>query len=138
MCTAPSGRPRDTGRDKQFRRGVAQLDEEGVVQVLRSDARGEQAPVLAAVGPMQFDVARHQLEHEFKAPVALDRLGYQLARRTDTDGEQTLQGVHGVEVMHRASDQARLALITDKWRLATIEHRFPDLHLRSLVADRDE
>ena len=38
-------------RYKQFRRGIEQLDHEGVVQVLRSDRRGDQAPVLAAVGP---------------------------------------------------------------------------------------
>ena len=49
-------RPVDLSRSKQFRRGIAQLDEEGVVQVLVSDVRGDQAPVLAAVGPMQFDV----------------------------------------------------------------------------------
>lgn len=131
-------RPRDTGRYKQFRRGVTQLGEEGVVQILRSDDRGAQAPVLAAVGPMQFDVVVDRLEGEFKAPVTLERLPYQLARRTDADGEGTLRGVHGVEVMQRASDQARLALIADKWRLASIERRFPDVHLEPLVADRDE
>lgn len=43
-------RPVDIGRSKQFRRGIAQLDEEGLVQVLVSDVRGDQAPVLAAVG----------------------------------------------------------------------------------------
>lgn len=131
-------RPRDTGRYKQFRRGVTQLGEEGVVQILRSDDRGAQAPVLAAVGPMQFDVVVDRLEQEFKAPVTLERLPYQLARRTDADGESTLRGVHGVEVMRRASDQARLTLIADKWRLASIERRFPDVHLEPLVADRDE
>ena len=69
-------RVRDTGRFKQFRKGIAQLDEEGVVQVLRDDAMGDQAPVLAAVGPMQFEVAVHRLENEFGAPVELstDRL----------------------------------------------------------------
>lgn len=131
-------RPRDTARYKQFRRGVSQLGEEGVVQILRSDDRGEQAPVLAAVGPMQFDVALHRLEYEFKAPVALDRLDYQLARRTDAESEDTLRGVQGVEVMRRSGDQGRLALFTDKWRLGTIERRFPDVHLEPLVADRDE
>ena len=61
----PSSRPehfvvarvKDTGRFKQFRRGIAQLDEEGVVQVLRDQDLGDQAPILAAVGPMQFEVA---------------------------------------------------------------------------------
>ena len=37
-------RVRDTGRFKQFRRGIAQLDEEGVVQVLRDADLGDQAP----------------------------------------------------------------------------------------------
>ena len=61
----------DTGRFKQFRQGIAQLDEEGVVQVLRDPDLGDQAPVLAAVGPMQFEVAVHRLENEFGAPVEL-------------------------------------------------------------------
>ena len=69
-------RVRDTGRFKQFRRGIAQLDEEGVVQVLRDPDLGDQAPVLAAVGPMQFEVAVHRLENEFGAPVELSPTGY--------------------------------------------------------------
>src|SRR4051812_49332519 len=35
----------DTARFKQFRRGIAQLDEEGVVQVLRDPELGDQAPI---------------------------------------------------------------------------------------------
>nr|BFF22667.1 peptide chain release factor 3 [Glycomyces mayteni] len=41
----------DTSKAKRFRRGIAQLDAEGVVQVLYSERRGEATPVLAAVGP---------------------------------------------------------------------------------------
>ena len=70
----------DSGRYKQFRRGIEQLEQEGTVQVLRSDLRGDQAPVLAAVGPMQFEVAEHRMAGEFSAPVRLDRLEYTLAR----------------------------------------------------------
>ena len=53
------------------------------MQVLRSDRRGDQAPVLAVVGPMQFEVAQHRMEHEFNAPIELERLPYSLALRTD-------------------------------------------------------
>src|SRR4028119_79317 len=73
----------ETAKHKQFRRGIAQLESEGVVQVLRSDRRGEQAPVFAVVGPMQFEVASHRMEHEFSAPVHLEPLPYTLAIRTD-------------------------------------------------------
>ena len=47
-------RCRDAGKYKQFRRGIDQLDTEGVVQVLSSDLRGDQAPVLAAVQVLVF------------------------------------------------------------------------------------
>ena len=69
-----------SGKQKQFRRGIEQLGEEGVVQVLHSDRRGAQAPVLAAVGPMQFDVAKHRMEHEFGSPIRLEALPYTVAR----------------------------------------------------------
>ena len=78
-------RVKDTGRFKQFRRGIAQLDEEGVVQVLRDPDLGDQAPMLAAVGPMQFEVAVHRLEHEFGAPTELSPTSWRVARRTDED-----------------------------------------------------
>ena len=49
--SSPSPGCKDTSKYKQFRKGVAQLDEEGVVQVLRDRDQGDPAPVLAAVGP---------------------------------------------------------------------------------------
>src|SRR5215469_9319231 len=91
-------RCKDAGKHKQFRRGIDQLDTEGVVQVLSSDLRGDQAPVLAAVGPLQFDVVLHRLEHEFGARSDLDHLGYELARLTDASGATALTRVRGAEV----------------------------------------
>lgn len=126
-------RVKDTGRSKQFRRGIEQLEHEGVVQVLRSDLRGDAAPVLAAVGPLQFDVAAHRLEHEFGAAVQLDRLSYSLARRTRVEDRATLDAEHDVEVTERG-DGAMLALFSDKWRLASVQRRHPDLLLEPLVA----
>src|SRR5690349_8053968 len=91
----------DAGRFKQFRRGVDQLDSEGVVQVLRSDLRGDQAPVLAAVGPLQFEVVESRMADEFGAPVKLDHLGYSVARLTDPAGAELLSGQAEVEVLER-------------------------------------
>jgi peptide chain release factor 3 len=129
-------RARDTSRYKQFRRGVEQLEQEGVIQVLRSDLRGDQAPVLAAVGPMQFEVATHRMQSEFGAPVDLDQLDYQIARRTRREDVQTLNQQRGVEVLERG-DGALLALFPDRWRLATIERDLPDVLLEPLVASTD-
>lgn len=127
-------RAQDSGRFKQFRRGIAQLAEEGVVQVLRSDRRGEQAPVLAAVGPMQFEVAAHRLTHEFGAAVAVEHLAYTLVRRTDAPSAPVLDGLPGVEVLTRDGDGALLAVFTDRWRLGTVTRDRPALTLEPLVA----
>jgi peptide chain release factor 3 len=125
----------DSSRYKRFRRGIEQLDGEGVVQVLRSDRRGDQAPVLAAVGPMQFEVATARLATEFDVPTSVERLPYGLARRTDTAGEQALRAAPGVEVMTRVRDGALLALFPDRWRLSTIAQRQPEVLLEPLLAD---
>jgi peptide chain release factor 3 len=127
-------RVRDTGRFKQFRRGIAQLDEEGVVQVLRDDAMGDQAPVLAAVGPMQFEVAVHRLENEFGAPVELSTTGYKVARRTDASSAAPLRAMSGVTVLARA-DGTLLALFESPYWLDRVESEQPGLKLERLVAE---
>ncbi|MQA98253.1 MAG: peptide chain release factor 3 [Streptosporangiales bacterium] len=127
-------RCKDSGKSKQFRKGVDQLGTEGVVQVLASDLRGDQAPVLAAVGPLQFDVVRHRLEHEFRAPATLDHLGYQLAMRTDAAGAEALIGERGTEVLTRRLDGALLALFADKWVLSALRRNRPEILLEPLLA----
>jgi peptide chain release factor 3 len=127
-------RCKDAGKYKQFRRGIDQLDTEGVVQVLSSDLRGDQAPVLAAVGPLQFDVVLHRLELEFGAKSELSRLDYELARQTDEAGQETLKGARGAEVLTRRLDGALLALFADKWRLNAIARDNPTMRLDPLLA----
>ncbi|HEV7824004.1 MAG TPA: peptide chain release factor 3 [Mycobacteriales bacterium] len=126
-------RAKDSGKYKQFRRGISQLEQEGVIQILRSDLRGEAAPVLAAVGPMQFEVAEHRLATEMSSPVTMDRLEYTTARRTEPEFVTLLNGIPGVEILERG-DGALLALIRDKWRLSTIRREHPDVVLETLVA----
>jgi peptide chain release factor 3 len=130
FVTASAG---DISRYKQFRRGIEQLDQEGVVQVLRSDLRGDQNPVLAAVGPMQFEVVEDRMTNEFNSPIRFSRLDYQVARRTDAEGAAALAGKRGVEVLER-SDGTRLALFVDQWRAQVTARDNPDLMLEALPA----
>jgi peptide chain release factor 3 len=127
-------RVRDAGRFKQFRRGIAQLDEEGVVQVLRDPDLGDQAPMLAAVGPMQFEVALHRLEHEFGAPTELGATSWRVARRTDEASTAGLRALQGVAVYLRA-DGTRYALFESAYWLARVEQDHPELVLDRLLAE---
>jgi peptide chain release factor 3 len=129
-------RAKDPSRYKQFRNGVEQLDHEGVVQVLRSDRRGDQAPVLAAVGPMQFEVVTHRMENEFSTPVTLDHLEYTMARRTTAEDIPRLAVRPDIEVMRR-SDGAHLALFKGNWQLQRVLQELRGVTLEPLVAEVD-
>lgn len=87
-----SVRSTDTGRYKQFRRGLVQLDEEGVIHVLRRPEFGDQEPILAGVGQLQFEVAQHRFEHEFGCSVRMQALPWEVARRIEPADVDTLRG----------------------------------------------
>ncbi|BBX19899.1 peptide chain release factor 3 [Mycolicibacterium duvalii] len=123
----------DPSKHKQFRKGIEQLDQEGVVQVLRSDLRGDQAPVLAAVGPMQFEVASHRMAAEFSAPITLEPLPYTVARLCEPEDVKLLARLPSVEVFTR-TDGVLLAVFATKWRLETVQRENPEITLRGLVA----
>ena len=55
-------RAKSLGKYKAFRKGLEQLAAEGVVQILKNEARGDASPVMAAVGPMQFEVMQARME----------------------------------------------------------------------------
>ena len=65
-------------KSKQLRNGLRQLSEEGAIQIFTPHAGG--APVLAAVGALQFEVAAHRLEHEYGVQMRLLGVEYTLAR----------------------------------------------------------
>ena len=131
-----SARVADPSRSKQFRRGIAQLEQEGVVQLLVSDARGDGAPILAAVGPLQFEVAGFRMEHEFNAPMRIERLSYTVARVPSATDLPMLAGRRGVEVARR-SDGTDIALFEDVWRIRSLEREHPGLDLTPLPAGVD-
>ncbi|WP_319458138.1 MULTISPECIES: peptide chain release factor 3 [unclassified Mycobacterium] len=126
----------DPSKHKQFRRGIEQLDQEGVVQVLRSDKRGDQAPVFAAVGPMQFEVAAHRMAGELSAPIELESLPYTVARIVEPEDAEFVNKQHSAEVLTR-TDGVMLVIFSTKWRLEGFQRDNPDVHLRSLVAATD-
>jgi peptide chain release factor 3 len=123
--------PRDLSRSKQFKRGLAQLEQEGVVQILRRGG-DDPTPVLAAVGAMQFDVLSHRMEHEFGAAVSLSGPHERTVRRTDARTAAELLTLSGVEVLHRG-DGALLAVFQSPYWLARVAADHPDWTLEQIV-----
>ncbi|MFK7917270.1 MAG: peptide chain release factor 3 [Ilumatobacter sp.] len=128
-----TARPQDSGKVKQFRKGLSQLGEEGVVQVLRDPDWGEASPVLAAVGQLQFDVFANRLDVEFNAPIEISGSPYQAIRLTDTTSAAVLREKPGVRILQR-TDGALVALFENKYALQRIETNEPELTLEHIVA----
>lgn len=127
-------RAKTLGKYKQFRKALDQLDSEGVVQILRNDARGDANPVMAAVGPMQFEVMQARMLAEYNVETITEPIPYSVARRTDVDSAGELGRQRGVEIFTR-SDGELIALFGDKWKLAFVEKEHPELTMEPLVAD---
>ena len=127
-------RAKSLGKYKQFRKALDQLSAEGVVQILRNDARGDAAPVMAAVGPMQFEVMMARMEVEYNVETIADPIPYSIARRTTAETAPELAKQRGVEIFTR-TDGELIALFGDKWKLAFIEKEHPEFELYTLVAD---
>ncbi|MHA7262790.1 peptide chain release factor 3 [Arthrobacter sp. TMN-37] len=126
-------RAKDPGRYKQFRRGIEQLEHEGVVQVLRSDLRGDQAPVLAAVGALQFEVAAQRLGTEFNAPTSLDHLSYTLAMAVAPGSTGVPETFRGGEILRRADGEI-IAVFGDKWKVGHFRKDYPGVVLEPIGA----
>ncbi len=91
----------DSGRRKQFHRGLEQLLEEGAIQVFSDINATRSEPMLAAVGELQFDVVRFRLQSEYDTETTIEYLPYKLARWIDIDTqglpEDRLSGLPGTE-----------------------------------------
>jgi peptide chain release factor 3 len=76
----------DPLRSKQLKSGLAQLGEEGAIQVFRPHLGG--ALLLGAVGQLQLEVVAHRLKHEYGAQARLAPARYKLARWITCDDER--------------------------------------------------
>ena len=123
--------PVDVSTAKKFRKGITALTEEGVVQLLDSEKRGPQNPVLGAVGAMQFEVLSGRMASEFGVQIRLADLPYTVARLVDADTAAALSSRRDCEVVMRKAQ--RLALFRTEWQMRSLEKEVPGL---ALDADR--
>lgn len=79
----------DPMRGKQLKLGLAQLGEEGAIQVFRPHSSS--TLLLGAVGALQFEVVAHRLKHEYGVEARLVPSKYQLARWITAEDERELK-----------------------------------------------
>ena len=79
-------RSTDTASYKSFQKGIAQLREEGAIQVFHPYGEVRSEPILAAVGALQFEVVKYRLESEYNVKTVFHTLPYTTARRVRPAG----------------------------------------------------
>jgi len=119
-----------TDRRKQFAKGLAQLLEEGVVQVLNDANTNSREPVLATVGELQFDVVRYRLETEYNTPTTLEHLPYIAARWIDAPlaalNSFDPPTLSRVMIDHQG---APIILFTSEWEIRNCQEKNPEFPL---------
>jgi peptide chain release factor 3 len=116
----------DTSAYKSFQKGIAQLREEGAIQVFYSYGQTRIEPILAAVGALQFEVVKYRLESEYNVKTIFQTLPYSLARRVAGEG------IAGATMpsngrMVEDWDGNALALFESPWSVSLAEQWNPGL-----------
>ena len=119
-------------RTKQLQQGLAQLGEEGAIQVFKPDAGGNM--LLGAVGQLQFEVVQHRLKTEYDCDIRLESCQYTGARWITADTAQQLREFENAYPLRMAHDAANALayLCTSPYDVRLAQERFPKIHFHPL------
>jgi peptide chain release factor 3 len=119
-------------RTKQLQQGLAQLGEEGAIQVFKPEMGGNM--LLGAIGQLQFEVVQHRLKGEYDADVRLEGSQYTGARWITADSPAELKEFVYAYPQRMARDAAdTLAyLCTSPYDVRLAQERFPKIHFHPL------
>ena len=119
-------------RTKQLQQGLAQLGEEGAIQVFRPEIGGPM--LLGAVGQLQFEVVQHRLKGEYDVDVRLEGCQYTGARWITADTPAELKEFVNAYPARMALDAANTLayLCTSPYDVRLAQERFPKIHFHPL------
>jgi peptide chain release factor 3 len=119
-------------RTKQLQTGLAQLGEEGAIQVFKPEIGG--AMLLGAVGQLQFEVVQHRLKTEYDCDVRLENSQYTGARWITADTPAELREFTHAYPQRLALDAANTLayLCTSPYDVRLAQERFPKIHFHPL------
>ena len=130
----------DVGKQKQFNKGLQQLESEGAVLVLYNLNAFKREPILAVVGQLQFDVVQARLHTEYNVPTSLEHLPHVLARWIQETDEKTLQSVPQREevLLARDSKGHAVALFSSPFYLKYYTEKYPQLTFSEISFSNQE
>jgi peptide chain release factor 3 len=116
----------DLSKQKQFTRGLQQLEKEGSVQVFYNMNAFRREPILAVVGQLQFDVVQARLEMEYNVPTGMERLPHTLVRWVE-GSEQDIDNLpaQAEAILARDSQERRVIIFATPFLLKYYSEKYP-------------
>ena len=125
----------NTAKYKQFRQGLDQLLQEGVIQVMRIRDSITRIPLLAAVGQLQFEVVQYRLETEYGAESRLEKAPWSVIKWLPAGMEESeldaLQLPTGTKIAYDSNDNP-VALFDSDWAASYFSETNGGLELSTL------
>ncbi len=117
----------DPLRRKHLDKGLLELSEEGAIQVFYTEGAAGPAPVVGAVGMLQFDVLLHRLEHEYGVEARLEPMPYRDARWVVGPESEIRRVARGYDCqLVRDRNERPLLLFRSEWVRQSTEQREKD------------
>jgi len=115
-------------RYKQFQKGIVQLAEEGVAQLLRDEGASQTQRIVAVVGLLQFDVIRFRLQSEYDVKTSIEMLSCKHLRWIQAPPEVLATAYWGPGTRKVRDGEGNLAvLIKDDWGLQYMVKENPEI-----------
>ncbi len=128
----------NTAKFKQFRQGLDQLLQEGVIQVLNLRRAAAKVPLLAAVGPLQFEVVQYRLESEYGAVSRLEAAPWTVVRWLPADMKEDDLDALSLPTGARLAydmDKSAVALFPNEWSANYFAETNPRVPLSALPVE---
>ncbi len=129
----------NAGDAKKYRAGLEQLLQEGVVQAFNARNAPPGSTLLAAVGPLQFEVVQWRLQSEYGAESRLAPTPWTLLRWIEPHPSLAQPGLlvtaSGVSFGTDKLDQP-IVLFPSEWTLRYFQEKNPDLRLHELPLEQ--
>jgi peptide chain release factor 3 len=124
---------------KKFRAGLDQLLQEGVVQSFAARHAPPGSTLLAAVGPLQFEVVQYRLQSEYGAESRLEAAPWTILRWVEPHPSLKNPGslivASGVSFGSDRFDQP-VVLFPNEWTMGYFQEKNPELRLRELPLEQ--
>lgn len=128
---------KDSMKRKQFQKGIAQLAEEGAIQLYQQPDIGTETYIIGVVGVLQFDVLEHRLKNEYKVDLSIQKMNYHVARWVEWEDPSKAKPAKNIIIASNnliVEDEQNnpVILFESKWATSWVLQQNPGIKLTSI------